>query len=278
MTTVSPRDTGGEMKTVTSADGTQIAFERTGSGPPLVLVHGGATNDRNRWELAGVRSTFAEHFTVFAMDCRGRGESGDGGEYALEREAEDVAAVVAAIDEPVSLLGHSSGALYSLEAALRTDNLRRLVLYEPPVMVGEHELVSESVLTEIRRFLADGENEQALGLFLRNVAGLTPEELETLRAAPNWPARVAVAQLIPRALQGVAEYEFDPTRFADMTTPTLLLAGDESPTLYREATVAVSDALPNCRVVTFEGHQHVAMLTATDRFIDEVLGFVQKSR
>lgn len=95
------------METVTSADGTKIAFERTGSGPPLVLVHG-ATRDHRVWELSDVRPSLAEDTTVYAVDRRGRGGSGDTKEYELEREFEDMAAVVESIDEPATLLGHSA--------------------------------------------------------------------------------------------------------------------------------------------------------------------------
>ena len=176
MAKATPPDSETEMEAVTSADGTEIAFERTGRGPPLVLVHGNAC-DHRFWDLSDVRPALAEHCTVYAMDCRGVGESGDvqqtksaeptgtsgsgdAPEYDLEREFEDVAAVVDAVDEPVTLLGHSYGALLSLEAALRTDNVHRLVLYEPPIRVGDHELYSEEVLAEMKRLLDDGENEQ----------------------------------------------------------------------------------------------------------------------
>lgn len=117
------------METVSSADSTLIAYERTGDGPPLVLVHGGAAGSHLDWQP--VLPQLAEHFTVYAVDRRGRGGSGDAGEYELEREFEDVAAVVDAVAEPVRLLGHSFGAICSLEATLHTDNVSKLVLYEP---------------------------------------------------------------------------------------------------------------------------------------------------
>jgi pimeloyl-ACP methyl ester carboxylesterase len=265
------------METVTSADRTEIAFARTGSGPPLVLITGGATNDHTRWDQAGVRSAFAENCTVYAMDGRGRGESGDADEYALEREVEDVSAVVDAVDGPVTLLGHSVGALYSLEAALRTDNVGKLILYEPPIAVGDHELGMEAVVAEIEELLSDGEKEQALVRFLQEVGGLSPSELNALRSAPTWPDRVEVAHIIPRGLQAADAYEFDAARFASLTTPTLLLSGGQSPPLYRDGIEALNEALPNSRIVTFERHAHVAMLTATDRFIDEVLAFTLES-
>lgn len=265
------------MEKVTSSDGTEIAFERTGSGVPLVLVPGGGANDHTRWDLAGVRPAFAEHCTVCAIDGRGLGESGDAAGYELEREFEDVAAVVEAVDEPAVMLGHSSGALLAMEAALRTDNLRKLILYEPPIQVGDHDLDVETEVAEMEALLDEGKNEQVLVLFLREVADIPPEEIDALREGPNWQSRVDGARTIPRAIRGISQYEFDAARFADMTTPSLLLAGSESPLLHRDATEAVNEALPDGRVVTFDGHGHVAMLTATDRFIGEVLAFIRES-
>jgi pimeloyl-ACP methyl ester carboxylesterase len=264
------------LETVTSADGTAIAVERTGSGPPLVLVYGNG-DVYTFWELAGVRPALAEHCTVYAIERRGRGASGDADAYALEREAEDVAAVVDAIDEPVTLLGHSGGALYALEAALLTENLRQLILYEPPMAVGGHALNVEEGVAEMNTLIGDGGSEQALVLFLRDIAGLTTDELAELRAAPLWQDMVEAAPTLPRELRAIAGYEFEAARFAAMTTPTLLLSGSESPPLYKDATEAVDCALPNSRVTAFDGHEHVAMLTATDRFVDEVLAFIRES-
>ncbi len=295
------------MKQITSVDGTPIAYERTGSGPPLVLVHG-TTADHTRWEP--VRPVFEEQFTVYAIDRRGRGESGDvqqtssksaeptrtfgsgdvterssvgqpeasasgdAAEYALEREFEDVAAVVESIDDSVILLGHSYGALCSLEAALRTNNLRALVLYEPPLPVGDHEPFDADVLAEIRAFHDDGEDEQALLLFFREVVKVPTAELEALRDAPNWPARVEAVHTILREEPAAAEYAFDADRFKELTTPTLLLAGSESAPFLKDATDALDDALPNSRIVVFEGHGHAAMTTTPERFIEEVLAFI----
>lgn len=264
------------MDKVRSADGTMIAFEKTGSGPPLVLVPGGGANDHRRWDLAGVRSALEKYFTVYAMDGRGLGESGDAAEYELEREFEDVAAVVDAIDEPAALLGHSSGGLLALEAALRTDNLRSLILYEPPIAVGDYKLISGETVNEMQSLLEKGEKEQVLLLFLRDVAKIAPAEIEGLRSAPNWPERVKAAHTLPRALQGVGAYKFEPHRFRKLAVPTLLLTGSESPPPMKEATKAINKVLPNSRIVIFEGHGHVAMNTAPDLFIKEVLAFTRE--
>jgi len=270
MTNVPTPDTSGEMETVTSADGTTIAYERTGSGPPLLLVHGTSAN-RTAWRL--VLPGLEEHVTAYAVDRRGRGESGDADEYGLEQEADDVAAVVDSIDDPVTLLGHSGGGLFSLEAALRTDNLHKLILYEPSVSIDGHEFSADEVRAEMKALLDSGENEQAVVLFLQEVANFSPEELDTLRAAPTWQDRVDAAHTVYREVKVEADYEFDADRFADMTTPTMLLSGSESPPRYKSAVDAVNDALPNSRITTIDGHAHVAYYTAPERFTDEVLAF-----
>lgn len=265
------------METVASADGTPIAYERTGSGSPLVLVHGMAGNHA-RWELFDVRSRLAEHTTVHAMDRRGHGASGDSEAYALEREFEDVAAVVDSIDDPVNLLGHSHGGLCAMEAALRTDNLRTLIVYEPAGPWEEGYLYSEEIYEELEALVEAGANEQALLLFLREVVDLPEPQIDELRAAPNWSDRVDEADTAPREYRAPTTYQFEPERFADMTTPTVLLVGGESPQWIKDATDALNDAIPKSRVSILAGQGHLAMNTAPERFTDEVLAFVRESR
>ena len=262
------------METVTSADGTTIAYERTGSGPPLVLVHGVAL-EHSYWELSDLRPALAEQHTVYVIERRGRGGSGDAEEYDLEREFEDVVAVVDSVDEPVTLLGHSFGSLIALEAALRTDNLHGLVLYEPffgPEIPPE----IEQLVGAIKALVANGEKEQALTTQLTAVQ-LPEATLEELRSEPAWQALVDAADTIPREWEGIFEYEFDPDQFEGMTTPTVLFSGEESPPALIATTEIVAEGLPNSRTVDFEGQGHFAMNTATDRFIDEVLAFTQQS-
>lgn len=274
MADASPPDIDTAIETVTSADGTSIAYERGGRGPPLVLVHG-TTADHTRWDP--LRPAFEEHFTVYAIDRRGRGESGDATEYALEREAEDIAAVVDSIGESVVLLGHSYGALCSLEAALRTDRLRKLILYEPPLAVSDHVTDTEDVLDEMTALMDDGENEQALVRFFRGVVGSSSTELDAYRSSPDWPARVDAVHTVVREERAEKGYEFDAARFVGLTIPTLLLSGDESAPFLKDATDVLNDALPNSRIAIFAGHGHAAMNTAPELFIDEVLAFIQES-
>ncbi|WP_117591375.1 alpha/beta fold hydrolase [Haloprofundus halophilus] len=252
----------------TSSDGTEIAYERTGDGPPLVLVHGTA-GDHTDWQR--VRPALDERFAVYALDRRGRGESVDTAKYALERELEDVAAVVDSVDEPVVLLGHSAGALYALEATLRTDNVERLVLYEPPIAEVGERLVPAETVARIEAHLDDGDREEAFTVFLREAAGESREDIEALKAAPAWGVGLETAHTIPREIRAIDDYRFDSDRFAAFTVPTLLLSGGESPPFMERATALVDKALPNTRVVTLPGAGHEAMNTAPESFVETVV-------
>lgn len=211
------------------------------------------------------------------MDRRGRGESGDADEYALEWEAEDVAVVVESIDEPVVLLAHSYGALCSLEATLQTDNLRKLILYEPPLPVSDHDPDTEDVLDEMTALVDDKENEQALIRFFREIVGSSSTEIDAYRSAPDWPARVDAVHTVIREERARKGYEFDAARFAEVTAPTVLLSEGESAPFLTDATDVLDDTLPNSRIDIIAGHGHAAMNTVPERFVDEVLAFSHES-
>jgi len=263
------------MDTVTSADGTKIAFERTGSGPPLVLVHG-QVDIHSFWEMKGVRPAFAEHFTVYSLDRRGHGASADAPEYHLEREAEDVAAVVDATDGPAVLLGHSGGAIYALEAALRTTNLRKLILNQPPMRVGDHEPYPEEIDNELKKLLEVGKNEEALIFFLQEVAQDTPEEIETVRSKPFWKDMMKAAYTLPRESEAIAGYTFDTAQFETLYLPTLLLTASDTHPLFQDAIDMLHKSLPVSRVFSFEGHGHEVMITAPEQFVKEVVAFINE--
>lgn len=260
-----------QVETVVSADGTPIAVWRSGAGPALVLVHG-ATADHGRW--APALPALEEHFTVLAMDRRGRGRSGDADDYALEREAEDVVAVVELAGEEVGLLGHSHGGVCAVEAALLTDALEKLILYEPPMgfVVAPPEVVSR-----LEELLEAGEREELLTMFMREVAGLPEEQIDVMRSLPAWQARLAAADTIPREERANREYVWEPDRFRELHVPTLYLQGGDSPAPFVKAGEALASALPDCRVVVMPGHSHAAIDTGTDLFTSEVLSFLAPS-
>ena len=261
--------------TVTTESGTPLAYWRCGKGPPLVMVHGTAA-DHSRW--GPVLPALEERFTVYAVDRRGRGGSGDSDEYAVEREFEDIAAVVDSLGEPVNLLGHSYGALVALEAALLTPNVRKLVLYDPGIEVGGEEIYPYEVVEMLDALLEHGDRDGVIETTMREVAGLPPETVEYMRTLPIWQARVDAAHTIPRELRAVKAYHFDPERFGDLATPALMLAGGDSPVAMRKAAEAVDEALPDSRLVVMEGQGHSAMDTGTYLFTTEVLSFLEATR
>ena len=259
------------METITTKDGTPIAYWRSGKGPPLVLVHGVAA-DHSRWKP--VLPAFEERFTVYAVDRRARGDSGDSEDYSIEREFADVAAVVDSLGEPAFLLGHSHGALCALEAALRTRNVRKLVLYEPPMNVTGEGIYPPGVVDRLEAMLDADDRDGVVATTVREVAGASPEVLEYMRSLPMWRARVAAAHTIPRELRADEAYRFDPERFGDLRVPTLLLIGSDSPATFEEAEKAVDGALADFRIVVMLGQGHAAMDTGTDLFTTEVLRFL----
>ena len=260
-----------KMETVRSTDGVEIAYWKSGAGPPLVLVHG-TSADHTRWR--SVLPMLEPYFTVCAIDRRGRGGSGDAPGYSLETEFDDVAAVCDALDGPVNLLGHSFGALCSLEAALRSKRLGKLVLYEPPSNVEGHVVEPPGFRRRLEEMLDRGERETMLQTFFSELVGLSEADLNTMKADPSWEGRLKAAHTIPREFAD-AGYVVDPARFKNMNTPTLMLAGSESPAFLRASTDAVHAALPNSQIVVFEGQGHAANTTAPQLFADEVLRFLQ---
>jgi pimeloyl-ACP methyl ester carboxylesterase len=258
------------MEQIISKDGTPIAFRRSGTGPPLLLVHGG-TADHRRW--ATITPRFEPHFTVYAMDRRGRGMSGDARDYDLLREAEDVATLVEATGKRSFLLGHSFGGTCSLEAALLTNKINRLILYEAdtPTEVPTFPL---EVVDRIQALVARGESEAAIEVLFREIVEMPEHELEAYRQLPMWEVRVQLAGTVARELAALQNYQFQADRFAGLETPTLLLLGSDSPPSAREATERVAAALPNSKIVVLAGQGHIAMDTAPELFAREVRRFL----
>jgi pimeloyl-ACP methyl ester carboxylesterase len=169
--------------TATSVDSTPIAYWRSGEGPPLVLVHG-APAYHTRW--APVLPAFEQRFTVYAIDRRGRGGSGDSDDYTIEREFEDVAAVADSLGEPANLLGHSYGTLCVLEAALLSRNLRKLVIYEPAIDLTGEGINPPGVIDWLEALLEAEDRDGVVATTMRELAGASPEVVEYMRSLPAW--------------------------------------------------------------------------------------------
>jgi pimeloyl-ACP methyl ester carboxylesterase len=255
--------------TTVSHDGTAIAWWSSGTGPPLLLVHG-AMSDHRRWRIL---PHLEPHLTVHAMDRRGRGESADAAEWSLHREVEDVAAVVediaAVSGSAVDLLGHSLGGYLALRAASVTTAVRRLVLYEPSV---NEPPAKARVIADIEGHLAQGDRVGAVRTVLREVVLMPPAEIDYLESLPSWPTRLAAAHTLPRELG--ADTVVDPSALRRITVPVLDLLGGDSPEGPQAAARLLADTVPHHRLVVLEGQQHVADQVVPQEFSRHVLDFL----
>jgi pimeloyl-ACP methyl ester carboxylesterase len=261
------------IMTAVSTDGTRITSWRTGTGPALVLVHGTAM-DHTQWD--GVVPELAPYFSVYAMDRRGRGASGDGPAFSIEHEVEDVVAVVNDIGDPVHIIGSSYGAICSLEAARRTQRIASLVLYEP-ALLGMPDELPPGFLDEVERLSAEGRREEAAVQVYQTMMGLSPELIEQLRADPSWGNRVASVPAIPREVRAVQAYRFNWNAYRDMDRRTLLLDGELSPPPLRASTAAVGAILSHSRVAVLHGQGHGALRFAPKLVAAEVLAFLRSA-
>ena len=260
------------LEKVTSADGTSIAYLRKGKGAPLILVPGSGTANPVAWTAA--LPALEAHFTVYALYRRGRGESGDAPDYAIAREFEDVAALVNAVGEPAYSLGHSFGALCALEAALLTQNVRKLILYEPAMPLPGLVLYPKGMITRLQSLLDAGDREGLLRVLYCELVMMSQQEFEQFRNSPTWPERLASAHLVVRESEAEEEYEFEPQRFERLQTPTLLLLGGDSPPFLKQITETLHATLPNSQIALMPGQQHTAMYSAPQVFTDAIVKFL----
>jgi pimeloyl-ACP methyl ester carboxylesterase len=248
--------------------GITVSYSRYGSGSPLVLVHGGFSDDITNWEF--VKPILEKQFTVWAIARRGRGETDATAGHSLEEEAQDVVALVESIEQPVFLLGHSYGAQCSLAAAARLPGrVRKLILYEPP----SPELLSAASLQKLEALASKGAWDEFTFRFFNETLLVPKSDLEQLRASELWAPTVGDAPATLEDLRALSRYNFSPARFQTLTCPVLLQVGSESPPqLY--ATKALEKALPNVRIETLAGQAHEGMTTAPEMYAESVSRFL----
>jgi pimeloyl-ACP methyl ester carboxylesterase len=250
------------MQLIRSADGTDIALDRSGDGPPLVLV-GGAFQDRS--SMATVASGLRDTFTVYEYDRRGRGDSGITHPYAVEREVEDLAAVIAAAGEPAFVFGQSSGGALALEAAARAVRMRALVVNEPPYPVGP----SHDFADHLDGLVDSGHAAEATAAFLE-LSGTPPAAMAELRAGPRWAHMQAFAPTLSHEVRLCNGGEVPIDRLAAVSVPTLVLAGEASPAWAREGARAIAEHVPSCQSHVLAGQGHKI---ADDVLVSVLMGF-----
>ncbi len=247
------------LRHVTSADGTRIALEQLGDGPRTLITVPGGAHGRRVW--AGVARDLDGVFAVWAMDRRGRGDSGDTEPYSFDREHEDLRAVAGAFGPDVVVAAHSSGAVCLLGAAVHGLPARALVVYEPPWPLAGR-VPTTDALDEMDAHLAAGDREAVLETALRRLVELPPAAIEAIRAAPGWAERVRHAHTWPREGRELDRMLPGAGPLATIGTPTLVLRGELSPDHLRASTTAVAEALPHAEVVELAGQGHGALQTA----------------
>jgi pimeloyl-ACP methyl ester carboxylesterase len=261
---------------VRAPDGASIAvWDLDGEGDPVVLVHGAAA-DHTTWRVSG--PLLAERWRVFAVDRRGRGASGDGASYAIEREYEDLAAVVDGLaadrGRPVDLVGHSFGGRVALGAALLSENLGRLVVYEgaPAGEVGGY--LHDAIRDRLAAHLAAGDNEGLLTTFMRDVVGMPESDLAAYRADPIWPRRVAAAHTILREVDAERADEATVAAVARMSVPVLQIVGGASRPTFLAAARSLDARLADGRIIVIPGARHAAHHTHAPEFVAAILAFL----
>jgi pimeloyl-ACP methyl ester carboxylesterase len=255
-----------------SSDGTPIGFVCLGAGPAILFVHGGLSPGDDWLQVA---TAMAGQFTCYVMVRRGRGPSGDASDYAIDREYEDIKAVLQVAGPGTHLLGHSYGAICALGAALRAP-IGHLVLYEPPLPVQGP--VGGTALAAYRAAVASHQLDEALTIGLRDIVHLSAGEISALRPTPLWKQSAALTPTWMRELEAINRLGPSLDRYRHLTAPTLLLLGEATAAHHQVATTALAQTLPDARVVRLQGEGHMAHFTVPDIVAKEVNDFVLAHR
>jgi len=246
------------MAIAISKDGTRIAFDKTGQGPALILVAGAF---QDRMAMGAYAGPLSEHFTVYNYDRRGRGESGDAQPYAVEREIEDIDALIQGAGGSAFVFGGSSGGVLTLDAAAHGLNITKLAVYEPPFVVDDsRELPPENIVDQLKDLIASGRRGDAAETFMTK-GSLMPADMVTgMRTQPFWPSVEAVAHtlvydatIMEGTMRGVS---LPLDRWKAVTIPTLVIYGGAGPAWSRNAAEAMVELLPNAERRTLEGQFH----------------------
>jgi pimeloyl-ACP methyl ester carboxylesterase len=260
--------------TVVSKDGATIAFERIGQGSPVILVDGALC-----WRAMGpsgqLARLLAPYFTVFTYDRRGRGASGDTPPYAVEREVEDIAALVSEAGGTASLWGVSSGAVLALEASNRLKGIQKLAVFEAPFIVDDSRPTTAGDWVRIREAVAARRPSDAVKRFLTSV-GMPAFLIALMRLTPVWSKLRAVAHTLPYDGDIVQDNQrgepLPAERWASVTMPTLVMAGEKSPAWMRHANRSLASVLPNAQYRTLEGQTHLVKAKAHTPTLVEFFG------
>jgi pimeloyl-ACP methyl ester carboxylesterase len=245
------------MEKVASADGTSIAFQRAGSGPPLILIGGAFCDHRARAAGLPLAAGLTHKFTVFCYDRRGRGQSSDKADYAPSREVEDLAALIGAAGGSAHVYGHSSGAVLALDGALAGLSIGKLALFEPPLVLGEdREPLPHDLIEQLCDFTAQGKRSEAAELFLTRAIGLPPPAVAHMKGGPVWPALEALAHTLSYDARITGDPRGLLERASATRQPALVIDGARSPLWMRAGVAKLAQAMPAARHVSMPEQTH----------------------
>ncbi len=253
------------MHTVASPDASTIAYDRCGDGPVVILVNG-ALGDRKldrRFKLmSGLAQLLAPDYTVINYDRRGRGDSTEAGPFAVEREIEDIAALISALGDSASLFGFSSGGALALRAAGAGIGVDWVAVYEPPFMVERTErLPPADYRRHVDELLAAGDRSGAVAYFNRAAIGIPAAAVALMRLMPMWKEMAANAHTLPYDWAALGEHNMqgdplEPSEWASVTMPALVVHGERSAAGLQKASRALAGVLPNARLEVLQGVSH----------------------
>jgi pimeloyl-ACP methyl ester carboxylesterase len=242
------------MRKVISKDGTQIAYDQSGEGLPIILVVGAFNDHSTGTPLA---AQLSEHFTVFNYDRRGRGESGDTAPYAIEREIEDLAALITEAGGSSSVFGYSSGAILSLKAKAAGLALTRLALYDPPFLLDDgFPQRAQEISVRLTELISSGRRGDAVELFQREIVGIPPEIVAQMRHAPFRPELEHIAPTLVYEATLLGDMPVLAQQLPSITVPTLVISGGNNQERMRSAAQTLADALPNALHRSLQGQTH----------------------
>jgi pimeloyl-ACP methyl ester carboxylesterase len=246
------------MATTFSKDGTNIAYDKTGQGPALILVAGAF---QDRMAMTAYAEPLSKRFAVYNYDRRGRGESGDTQPYAVEREIEDIDALIQEAGGSAFVFGGSSGGVLTLDTAAHGSNITKLAIYEPPFVVdNSRDPVPEDILEQLKDMIASGRRGDAAETFMTKGSLMPADMVAGMRTQPFWPSVEAVAHTLvydAMIMEGTMRGAPLPVeRWGAVTIPTLVIYGGEGPAWSRNAAESLIALLPNATGKVLEGQFH----------------------
>jgi pimeloyl-ACP methyl ester carboxylesterase len=242
------------VETTKSADGTVIAYDRTGEGPTLIVALGAFCDRKSFVPPESLTSVF----TVYTYDRRGRGGSGDIQPYSVEREIEDLAAVVSVAPSggPVFVFGHSSGAALALRAAAEGVPVAAIVAYEAPFIVPGSRPVADDPGPRIREMVEAGRRGDAVRYWMTDVVQAPPGVLARMEGSPMWAGLEALTHTLPYDIELTGDQGIPADLLATITVPVLVVGGGKSPDWFQRTVRETAAAVPGARLVTVEGYDH----------------------